>query len=309
MTEAAMRALCDDALAGRRVAIAQLTSLLEREDLAAMPLQSAAVAHLRQARPAAAAHIIGLTGAPGVGKSSLIAAMLAVRGETAAAGLRIAVLAVDPASEHSGGSLLGDRTRGMSVAADEAAFFRSQSAGGALGGLAAATASVIRLWAYLFDAIVVETVGVGQSEAEITRVAGESWLVLQPSGGDQLQFLKAGLMERVNRYVLNKADLPGAKATSAQLRAVPGGREVSLVSCQDRAGVAALWPFVLASQLVPAGALEPAILTHLCVRELGRGAGAVLAAHGGAQVWAAASGGAEAAWLSHLHIEKKGPPW
>lgn len=307
MTSAAVvLAQGEAALAGERTAIAKLTSLFERDDAQALALMADAVAHLRSRRPEAAARIVALTGAPGVGKSSLVAAMLAARAGTAEAALRVAILAIDPASQRSGGALLGDRARAMTASAAAGVFFRSQSSQGVLGGIAEATPSVVRLWSYLFDAIIIETVGVGQNEADVTELAAQTWLVLQPGAGDHLQYLKAGIMERVQRFVINKGDLPGAAQTAAQLRAAMMTSAASaadapdLVSSRTGHGVAALWPRLGAVAATSAFALEAVVLARRCQRELGRGAEALLQRHGGAAAWTSRAGGAEAAWIAHL---------
>lgn len=154
--------------------------------------------------------VLGVTGTPGSGKSSLVARltaqMLADRPE-----LSIGVVAVDPSSHLSGGSLLGDRTRLRPSAVGARLFFRSQASATQLGGLGPSSFQVCRLMAYLFDLVIVETVGVGQSEADIRHLADQVYLVLQPLGGDEVQFLKAGIIEVPHAFVLNKCDEPQAQ--------------------------------------------------------------------------------------------------
>jgi LAO/AO transport system kinase len=176
----------------------------------ATPAARAQVAELlREVSPAALggeapAHIVGLTGPPGAGKSTLLGELVAAwRG----AGRTVAVLAVDPSSRRSGGALLGDRARIPSDPADRGVFIRSTAAGGRLGGLAPATRAAAQALAAAFDLVVVETVGVGQSETEIAEVADTVAVVVQPGAGDMLQFLKAGIMEIPDVLVVTKADL------------------------------------------------------------------------------------------------------
>ena len=151
---------------------------------------------------------IGITGPPGAGKSTL--STLLVR-ELRNAGHRVGVVAVDPTSPFTGGALLGDRVRMESVALDTGVFIRSMATRGSLGGLAAATREVADvLDAFGFERIIVETVGVGQSELDIARIADSSVVVLVPESGDSIQTLKAGLMEIADIFVVNKADRPGS---------------------------------------------------------------------------------------------------
>ena len=152
----------------------------------------------------APAHIVGVTGPPGVGKSSLLSELVRA---WRAGGRSVAVLAVDPSSRRSGGALLADRARIAVDAADRAVFIRSMAAGGRLGGLAPATRAAAHALAAAFDVVVVETVGVGQSETEIAEVADTVAVVVQPGGGDVLQFLKSGIMEIPDVLVVTKADL------------------------------------------------------------------------------------------------------
>jgi LAO/AO transport system kinase len=151
---------------------------------------------------------IGITGPPGAGKSTLTTQLVAAY---RAAGLTVGVVAVDPTSPFTGGALLGDRIRMESVALDPGVFIRSLATRGSLGGLSAATRVVGDvLDAYGFDRILLETVGVGQSELDIARVADTTVVLLVPESGDSIQTLKAGLMEIADIFVVNKADRPGA---------------------------------------------------------------------------------------------------
>lgn len=151
------------------------------------------------------ARIIGFTGTPGAGKSSLIAELcrhlLALDGQ-----IRIAVLAVDPSSQISGGSILGDRTRMRSGQKEERLFFRSQASNLELGGVSEATFQATRLLRHLFDLIIIETVGIGQNEIDIQYLTDHTFLVMQPLAGDQIQFMKAGIMEIPDGFIVNKCD-------------------------------------------------------------------------------------------------------
>jgi LAO/AO transport system kinase len=158
-----------------------------------------------------------VTGPPGVGKSSLLSRLVA---EWRARERSVAVLAVDPSSRRSGGSLLGDRARIDVDPRDRQVFIRSTAAGDRLGGLAPATRSAAAALAAAFDVVVIETVGVGQSEVEVADVADTVAVVIQPASGDVLQFLKAGIMEVPDVLVLTKADLAGpARRAIADLTA------------------------------------------------------------------------------------------
>ena len=160
--------------------------------------------------------MLGITGTPGAGKSSLVARL--VPALLAESELSVAVLAVDPASHVSGGALLGDRTRTRFATGEKRAFFRSQSNAAELGGLAPTTFQVTRLLKRLFDVVIVETVGIGQSELDIRYLADHVYLVLQPLGGDEIQFLKAGIIEIPDSFILNKCDDPAANQSYYQLR-------------------------------------------------------------------------------------------
>ena len=166
----------------------------------------------------AQASIVGITGTPGSGKSSLVAALVPHLLE-ADPELTIGVLAVDPSSHVSRGALLGDRTRVRFAADERRSFFRSQASATELGGLAPTSYQVSRLMAALFDLVIVETVGIGQSELDIRHLADHVYLVLQPLGGDEIQYLKAGIIEIPDSFVLNKVDEPAAKSTYHQLKA------------------------------------------------------------------------------------------
>ncbi|MDO8500356.1 MAG: methylmalonyl Co-A mutase-associated GTPase MeaB [Gemmatimonadaceae bacterium] len=151
---------------------------------------------------------IGITGPPGAGKSTIISL---VTREFRGAGLTVGIVCVDPTSPFTGGALLGDRVRMDSVALDEGVFIRSMATRGSLGGLAAATREVADvLDGYGFDRVIIETVGVGQSELDVARTADTTMVVLVPESGDSIQTLKAGVMEIADVFVINKSDRPGA---------------------------------------------------------------------------------------------------
>jgi LAO/AO transport system kinase len=164
------------------------------------------------------AHIIGVTGAPGTGKSSLVNA-LARHYRTA--GLTVGIVAVDPTSPFSGGAILGDRIRMRDLSGDPGVFIRSMATRGSLGGIARATDDVVRaLDAAGFSVILIETVGAGQSEVDIARTAQTTIVVEAPGLGDEVQAIKAGILEIADILVVNKADRPGIEATVRALRAM-----------------------------------------------------------------------------------------
>jgi LAO/AO transport system kinase len=167
-----------------------------------------------------AGHVVGVTGPPGAGKSTLLSALLRAWRRD---GRSVAVLAVDPSSKRSGGALLGDRARIEHDPHDRDVFIRSMAAGERLGGLAPATRAAAQALANAFDVVVIETVGVGQSETDVAEAADTVAVVVQPGSGDALQFLKAGIMEVPDVLVVTKADLgPVAKRAEEDLRAALG---------------------------------------------------------------------------------------
>jgi LAO/AO transport system kinase len=204
--------LTQAALAGDRRALARLLTAVENRT----PLAEAA---LRRLYPlAGAAHIVGITGPPGAGKSTLVAALI---GEVRKAGRAVAVVAVDPSSPITGGALLGDRVRMQAHASDRDVFIRSMAARGHAGGLASTTgAATAVLDAAGFDLVLVETVGTGQSEVEVAAAADTTVVLEAPEMGDEVQAIKAGLLEVADLVVVNKGDKPGAQRTAAQLRAM-----------------------------------------------------------------------------------------
>nr|WP_157090172.1 methylmalonyl Co-A mutase-associated GTPase MeaB [Janibacter melonis] len=195
---------------GTARAVARLISLVEDEHPALPEIVAALAPHV------GGAHVVGLTGAPGVGKSTTTSALVSV---LRAAGRRVAVLAVDPSSPFSGGALLGDRIRMSEHAGDDGVFIRSMASRGHLGGLSATAPSAIRvLDAAGFDVVLLETVGVGQSEVEVARLADTSVVVLAPGMGDGIQAAKAGILEIGEVFVVNKSDRAGADDTVRDLR-------------------------------------------------------------------------------------------
>lgn len=204
--------LADGARAGDRRALARLLTAVENH--------TAVAEHaLRQLYPlAGSAHIVGITGPPGAGKSTLVAALIA---ELRAAGRTVAVVAVDPSSPITGGALLGDRVRMQSYASDDGVFIRSMASRGHAGGLAATSASAAAVFdAAGFDTVLLETVGTGQSEVEVAAAADTTVVLEAPEMGDEVQAIKAGLLEVADIVVVNKGDRPGAQRTAAQLRAM-----------------------------------------------------------------------------------------
>jgi LAO/AO transport system kinase len=200
----------DRARAGDIRALARLISLVEDES----PRVRSVIKELLPST--GGARIIGLTGSPGVGKSTVTGALV---GAVRAAGGRVAVLAVDPTSPFTGGALLGDRVRMQEHATDDQVFIRSMASRGHLGGLAASTPQAIRvLDAAGFELIVIETVGVGQAEVAIASLADSVLVLLAPGMGDAIQAAKAGILEVADIFVVNKADKPDAQQVVRDLR-------------------------------------------------------------------------------------------
>jgi LAO/AO transport system kinase len=197
-------------LAGERRVIARAISQIEHGEVTAGAVSAALRAHLGRA------HVLGITGAPGAGKSTLVHAML---GDLLARGQRIAVVAVDPSSPVSGGAVLGDRVRMGEHGAHPDVFIRSLATRGHLGGLSSSTEEIVDvLDAAGFDVIIIETVGAGQSEVEIMRVADTRIVACPPGLGDSVQAIKAGILEIADLLVVTKSDLPGADSTVRDLK-------------------------------------------------------------------------------------------
>ncbi len=204
--------LTDRLLAGDPRAVARAISFVENEAPEGAEIVRRVFTRTGQA------YLVGVTGAPGAGKSTLVDRLTA---EIRAAGLTVGVVAVDPTSPFSGGAILGDRVRMQAHAADPGVFIRSMATRGHLGGLAHATGEV----ALLLDAsgkqiVIIETVGVGQDEVDIVRTADVSIVTLTPGTGDEVQALKAGIMEIADIFVVNKADRDGADRTVASIEAL-----------------------------------------------------------------------------------------
>jgi len=241
------RSLVAAALGQDRYATARLISLFEDTRSAAESRRAQVIDQLDEIK-APYAPMIGLTGTPGAGKSTLLSALahsILARNAT----LRLGILAIDPTSQISKGALLGDRTRLATGDGDDRLFFRSQASALDLGGLGRDTYAVSRLMVRLFDLVFIETVGIGQSETDIRQLVDRTYLVLQPAAGDEIQFMKAGIMEIPDAFIVNKSDLGNlAQRTATALKtiggfAVPGENQaipVCTVSAQNGDGVETL---------------------------------------------------------------------
>jgi LAO/AO transport system kinase len=216
--------LVERVLEGRRRAVARAISLIENDGAEAQPVLAALHSHTGRA------HIVGVTGPPGSGKSTLVNALtLHLRKGTAdRLSKTVGIIAVDPTSPFSGGAILGDRIRMRDLAGDRGIFIRSMASRGNLGGLAWATADAVKvLDAAGYDLIIVETVGAGQAEVDIARTAHTTIVVEVPGLGDDIQAIKAGILEIADVFAVNKADLEGADHAVMALRMMlnlgPGG--------------------------------------------------------------------------------------
>ncbi len=239
------------AAAGQRLALARLLTAIEND---APGLRELLPALFRAGR---GAHLVGITGPPGSGKSTLVNALTE---EWRRRGRRVGIVAVDPSSPYTGGSIMGDRIRMMEHAADRDVFMRSMASRGELGGIAAATwIAAAALDAAGYDPILIETVGAGQSEVEIARLAETTVVVEVPEMGDEVQAIKAGLLEVADLLIVNKGDRPGADLAARHLRAMlstAGGRvtrmppPILLTTATTGDGVAALVDAIDAHQAV-----------------------------------------------------------
>ena len=227
-------------LSGDRRALARALTLVQGGGEAAEGLLGAVLAHWPGV--SSAVSVVGVTGPPGAGKSSLCDRFIS---HWRAQGKRVAVLAVDPSSPLGGGALLGDRVRMMRHTLDAGVFVRSLAARGAVGGLERAVRSAVLLLAVAgFDVVLLETVGVGQSEVDVMFAADTVALVLTPGSGDRIQAAKAGVLEIADVLLVNKSDLPGARALAAELghmlavrrRPLDGGWDVPVIACSAQAG-------------------------------------------------------------------------
>ena len=210
MTTTDVTSLVDRVVAGERGAVARCLRLVDDDPARGRAIALALHGQLRGAQ------VVGITGNPGAGKSTLVDGLIRVG---RARGRRVAVLAVDPSSPYSGGAILGDRIRMSQHSADDGVYIRSLATRGALGGLSRATAESVRvLDAAGFDLVLVETVGVGQDEVDIARLAETTIVVLMPGAGDDVQAIKAGILEIADVFLINKADRDGVAEVEKGLR-------------------------------------------------------------------------------------------
>lgn len=203
--------LTESILEGNRLALARLLTQVENDSLEGRDALAELFPHTGEA------HLIGVTGAPGTGKSSLVnqLALYYRRNENK----KIAIIAVDPSSPFTGGAVLGDRVRMRDLSGDTGIFIRSMASRGSVGGIAQATASIAQVFdAAGFDIIIIETVGAGQSEVDVARLAHTTIVVEAPGLGDDIQAIKAGILEIADILVINKADRPGVENTERALR-------------------------------------------------------------------------------------------
>jgi LAO/AO transport system kinase len=207
-----MISLAKTVLDGDRLALARLLTQVENDTADGRAALAALFPHTGKA------HLIGVTGAPGTGKSSLVNQLaLYFRKE----GQRVAIAAVDPSSPFTGGAVLGDRVRMKDLSGDSGVFIRSMASRGSIGGLAQATANMVQIFdAAGYDLIMIETVGAGQSEVDIAKLAHTTLVVEAPGLGDDIQAIKAGILEIADIIVVNKADRPGVENTEKALKSM-----------------------------------------------------------------------------------------
>jgi LAO/AO transport system kinase len=212
------KSLVESILSGERMALARLLTQVENGSPEGRATLDELFPHTGKA------HLIGVTGAPGTGKSSLVNQIaLQYRRPAAANPKRLAIVAVDPSSPFTGGAVLGDRVRMRDLAGDPGVFIRSMASRGSLGGLAQATAAMVQVFdAAGFEVILIETVGAGQTEVDIARLAHTTLVVESPGLGDEIQAIKAGILEIADILVINKADLPGVENTEHALKGMLG---------------------------------------------------------------------------------------
>ncbi|HEY9528984.1 MAG TPA: methylmalonyl Co-A mutase-associated GTPase MeaB [Anaerolineales bacterium] len=198
-------------LDGNRLALARLLTQVENDSPGGREALAELFPHTGKA------HLIGVTGAPGTGKSSLVNQL--ALGYRKNADKKVAIVAVDPSSPFTGGAVLGDRVRMRDLSGDEGVFIRSMASRGSLGGIAQKTASVVQVFdAAGYEIIIIETVGAGQSEVDVARLAHTTIVVEAPGLGDEIQAIKAGILEIADVLVINKADRPGVENTERALR-------------------------------------------------------------------------------------------
>jgi LAO/AO transport system kinase len=227
-----MAELAEDVLRGDLRALARASTVIENQESGSDGLLRDIATH------AGRALVLGITGAPGAGKSTLCDHMIS---SLRAEGKTVGVIAVDPSSPVTGGAILGDRIRMQQHHADPGVFIRSMATRGIPGGIARATADLAKLFdAAGRDVVIIETVGVGQSEIEIARLAQVTILVLVPNFGDDVQAMKAGVLEIADIFVINKADLPGTDKLAQELHHIAGGRPVLRTVASEGQGVAEL---------------------------------------------------------------------
>ncbi|TVR65216.1 MAG: methylmalonyl Co-A mutase-associated GTPase MeaB [Candidatus Competibacteraceae bacterium] len=215
-------ALASAVSARDRIALARALNLLDDRRPAARECAAAFLDALPVEKLEAGSHLIGITGPPGAGKSSLTAALIQVWRQR---GLKVAILAVDPSSPISGGALLGDRLRMHASGADREVFIRSLACRGEFGGLSAEVWPMSLAMLAAFDIVLVETVGVGQKEIDVSKMTDTTCFVAQPASGDSIQFLKAGIMEIPHVIVVNKEDIGmAARKTLSELKTTLGRR-------------------------------------------------------------------------------------
>lgn len=306
--------LIDGAIALEKWPLAQLIRLFEDPRPGAIAARIDILRQLDARGVLPRAAILGVTGTPGAGKSTLLGEV-AIRLTKRKLDRSVAVVAVDPSSHRSGGSILGDRTRIHFPIGERRLFFRSQPSDHELGGIGRATYPVVRVLERLFDIVFIETVGIGQSEREIEQIADRVYLVLQPMGGDHVQFMKAGIMEVPHVFILNKSDVGAAARRSYHsLRASidfarPGESEpprIILTSAINGEGLEELLSDFEAQELCRTpGRLHEreCYFFEKWVRdEFGRTGLQLLASHGGSAALLESTGSFEGAQAAYAHM-------